>query len=378
MNRQIPIAKPSLGREEYEALKIPLETGWITQGPKVANFEQNFREYTRAKHSIAVTSCTTGLQLALTALGIGPGDEVILPAFTWVASANVVLHLGAKPIFVDVSPHTFNLDIAAVAEKLNKKTKAVMVVHLFGLCVDMDRLKKITGDIPIIEDAACAIGAQYKGKFAGTLGTLASFSFHPRKTITTGEGGMVTTNDDKLAEVCQQIRNHGAAISEEQRHQGPKPYLLPDFDLLGHNYRMTDLQGALGVVQMKRLPQLLADKKKYAHTYNSALKSLPWLRTPEFGPDYVHGYQAYVCYVDPAAAPTSRNNIMMALQKKGISSRPGTHSVPHLNYYRKTFGYSESDFINSFNCELNSIALPLHSQMSKDDLLYVVETLKGL
>ncbi len=251
MKRSIQISLPSTGEEEWQACREPLMSGWLTQGPQVAAFENAFAERHGVKHALATTSCTSGLHLILAAMGIGPGDEVILPAFTWVATANVVLYCGATPVFADVDRATNNIDPADIARKLSPRTRAVIVVHLFGLCADMDAIRAaVPANVKIIEDAACAAGASYKGTTAGALGDAAAFSFHPRKSITTGEGGMVTTDDDQLAEVANMLRNHGASISEEQRHNGPRPYLLPEFNLLGYNYRMTDLQGAVGLVQL--------------------------------------------------------------------------------------------------------------------------------
>ena len=217
-NRNIPISLPVTGEEEWQALKEPLTTGWLTSGPKVRAFEQAFAERHQVKHAIAVTSATTALHLALVALDIKPGDEVIVPAFTWVSTANVVLYQGAEVVFCDIDPKTFNLDPHQLKEKITPKTKAIMVVHLFGLCAQMDEIKAVAGDIPLIEDGACAAGSAYKNVPAGGLGLMGCFSFHPRKSITTGEGGMITTNDDELGERLQVLRNHGASISEEQRH----------------------------------------------------------------------------------------------------------------------------------------------------------------
>ena len=321
--RTIQISLPATGEEEWQAVREPLMTGWLTQGPKVAAFEKAFAERHQVKHALAATSCTTALHLILAAMDIGPGDEVIVPAFTWVATANVVLYCGATPVLADVDRSSFNLDPQDVARKVGPRTKAIIAVHLFGLCADIDAIRAAAPGIPIVEDAACAAGSGYRGKPAGALGTAAAFSFHPRKSITTGEGGMVTTDDGALAERCNQLRNHGASISEEQRHHGPRPYLLPEFNLLGFNYRMTDLQGAVGLVQLKRLDEFIDERQRWADFYRAELSAIPWLRMPSTPAGSRHGWQSFVCYVDPDRAPMPRNALMEKLQERGISTRPG-------------------------------------------------------
>lgn len=328
---------------------------------------------------MAVTSCTTGLHLALAAMGVGPGDEVIIPAFTWVATANVVLYCGATPIFVDVDPVNYNIDPAQVSAKVTDKTKAIIPVHLFGLCADVDAIKAaIPGHVAILEDAACAAGAKYKGNFAGGLGDVAAFSFHPRKSITTGEGGMVTTNRADLADMMGQLRNHGATISEEQRHHGPRPYILPDFNLLGFNYRMTDLQGAVGLVQLAKLESFIAERAKWAAWYSEQLADADWLHLPSEPVGGRHAWQAYVTYVDPDKAPMSRNEIMEALQEKGVSTRPGTHAVHMLNLYKDKYGFSPDDFPGARDCDRHTMAIPLHNRMSAEDYKYVVDAIKSM
>src|SRR5262245_24409381 len=269
--RRIQIAQPSMGEDELEALRGPLESGWLTQGPAVLAFERAFATRHGVSYALATTSCTTGLHLALAAIGIGPGDEVIVPAFTWIATANVVLYCGATPVLVDVSRETFNLDVDLVKSKVTPRTKAVIAVHLFGLCADIDRLRQtLPPNVTIVEDAACAAGAAYRGRSAGGLGQVAVFSFHPRKSITTGEGGMLTTNDPALAARAEILRNHGASASEEARHHGPKPYLLADFNVLGFNYRMSDLQGAVGAVQLTKLDRFIDERNHWASRYCEA------------------------------------------------------------------------------------------------------------
>jgi perosamine synthetase len=379
LRRSIQISLPATGEDEWQAVREPLLTGWLTQGPKVAAFEKAFAERHQVPHALATTSCTTALHLALATLGIGPGDEVIVPAFTWVATANVVLYSGATPVLADVDRTTFNIDAADVARKLTPRTKAVIPVHLFGLCADMAALEAVLPDnVAIVEDAACAAGGSYMGTPAGGLGTFAAFSFHPRKSITTGEGGMLTTRDARLASIADQLRNHGASISEEQRHHGPRPYLLAEFNLLGFNYRMTDLQGAVGLAQIAKLDRFIAERDKWAAYYRDRLAKLNWLRLPQVPQGSVHAWQAFVTYVDPERAPTSRNEIMERLQSKGVATRPGTHAVHMLGYYKDRFGYVADDLPGARDCDRYTMAIPLHNRMTAEDYSYVVDALTSL
>ena len=376
--RNIPISLPVTGEEEWQATREPLINGWLTSGPKVREFEQLFAERHQVKHAFAVTSATTALHLALVALEVGPGDEVIVPAFTWVSTANVVLYCGAKVVFADIDPLTFNIDPADLKKRITSKTKAIIPVHLFGLCADMDKIKEISGDIPLVEDGACAAGAAYKGTPAGALGTIGCFSFHPRKSVTTGEGGMITTNDDNLADLMGMLRNHGASISEEQRHHGAKPYMLPDFNLMGYNYRMTDLQGAVGVVQIKKLDKFIDQRQKWAEFYSSELKDVKWLRMPSQEAGFKHGWQSFVTFVDESKAPAKRNEIMELLQQQGISTRPGTHAVHMLNFYKEKYGLIAEDYPGAMAANNYSMAIPLHNRMSEEDFKYVVSVIKSL
>jgi perosamine synthetase len=374
--RRVPIALPSLGEEEWQAVREPIMSGWLTQGPKVAAFEKAFASRHAVSHALAVTSATTGLHLALAARGIGPGDEVIVPAFTWVATANVVLYCGATPVFADIDPATFNLDPADVARRLTPRTKAIVPVHLFGLCADMDAIRAmLPAGVFVLEDAACAAGALYKGRPAGALGDAGVFSFHPRKSITTGEGGMVTTNDADLAARAEILRNHGASISEEVRHNGPRPYLLPDFNLLGFNYRMTDIQAAIGSVQLAKLDRFIDERARGAAYYRQRLSALNWLRVPDEPVDGRHAWQAFVCWIDPERAPLPRNDLMEKLEARGIATRPGTHAVHMLGYYRDRFGIAESDFPGARDADRFSLAIPLHNRMSEADYAYVADAL---
>jgi dTDP-4-amino-4,6-dideoxygalactose transaminase len=376
--RIIPISLPVTGDEEWQALKEPLTSGWLTSGPKVRAFEHAFAERHQVKHAIAVTSATTALHLAMLALDIKKGDEVIVPAFTWVSSANVVLYQGAKVVFCDIDSNTFNLNPKKLREKINSKTKAIIVVHLFGLCAPMDEIKAITGDIPIVEDGACAVGSAYNNVYAGGLGTMGCFSFHPRKSITTGEGGMITTNDDKLASKIHILRNHGSSVSEEQRHNGPKPYILPDFNVLGYNYRMTDLQGAIGLVQLAKLNKFIKERSDFANFYKRELREVLWIRVPKFSDNYLHSWQSFVILIDESKSPFSRNRIMEKLQENGISTRPGTHAVHMLGYYSFKLKISPDDFPEAKTANDKSISLPIHNNLVKEDIEYIVHHIKNI
>jgi dTDP-4-amino-4,6-dideoxygalactose transaminase len=374
----IQISLPDTGVDEWNAIREPLVSGWLTQGPKVAAFEKAFAQRHEARHALATTSCTTALHLILAAMDIGPGDEVVVPAFTWVATANVVLYCGATPVLADVDPVTFNITAETVQKVLSPRTRAIIAVHLFGLCADVEAILAIAPGIPVLEDAACAAGSAIRGRNAGTLGLAGAFSFHPRKSITTGEGGMVTTEDDALAERMSVLRSHGASMSEEQRHAGPRPYLLPEFNLLGFNYRMTDLQGAVGLVQLAKMDRFIDERARWAAWYHEELAGVPWLRLPRAPEGSRHGWQSFVCWVDPARAPRPRNELMGLLQEQGIATRPGTHAVHMLGLYRQRYGLRAEDFPNAAACDANTMAIPLHNRMVPADYQRVAEALRSL
>jgi len=376
--RVIPISLPSMGQEEWEATKEPIFTGWITQGPKVAEFEKLFAQRHNVKHALAVSNCTTALHLALVALGIKEGDEVLVPAFTWVSTANAIVYCNATPVFVDIDIRTFNVDTNKIKEKITDRTKAIIPVHLFGLCANIDEIKKVAPNLKIVEDGACAAGAGIGDRPAGSLGDIGCFSFHPRKSVTTGEGGMLTTNNDELAAKLNMLRNHGASISEEQRHKGPKPYILPEFDMVGYNYRMTDIQGAVGVVQIKKLDKFIDERQQWADYFTKELSGIPWLKAPFIPESYKHGWQSYVLFVDENKAPIKRNDLMEYLQQNGISTRPGTHAVHMLGFYAKNYNIKPSDFPGAYAANEFSMSIPLHNKMVKEDYEYIVNILKAI
>lgn len=386
----VPIARAQLTPTDVSSVLEPLNDGWLVQGPRVREFESKWSKFTSIENSIAVTSCTTGLHMALTALGVGPGDEVIVPAFTWISSANVVEHTGAEVVFCDVNLDTFNIDLTDAASKISAKTKAIIPVHLFGLAADMDEVMDLASshDLFVIEDAACGFGAKYKGRHVGSFGDAGCFSFHPRKAITTGEGGMITTNSPHLSALLKKLRDHGADISDLQRHSGPRPYLLPDFSEAGFNFRMTDIQGALGSAQMDRAEEIVLERQALASRYREAFKDLSWLRTPGEHKDFEHGYQSFACLFEPSEVYEAvrrrdtrsiekisgqRDKWMDSLQADGVSTRPATHAVHMLDFYRRKYGHAPEDFIGAYASYRCSISLPLFHGMLRAEQDFVIE-----
>jgi perosamine synthetase len=348
---RIQIARPATGEEEWQAARAPLEDGWLTQGPRVAEFERAFAARHGTAHAVAASSGTTALHLALAALGVGPGDEVVVPSFTWVATANAVVSCGARPVLCDVDPRTYNIDPARLAETIGPKTRAIVPVHLFGLPADLDAVAAAARGLPLVEDAACAAGAAWRGRPVGSIGAAGVFSFHPRKTITTGEGGMVTTNDAALAERAARLRNHGA----------------PDFAEVGFNSRLTDVQAAIGLVQLRKLDAFVDERAAIVATYRRELAGVAWLTTPGETPHARHGWQAFVCMVEP---PVSRDDVIRALAARGIETRPGTHAIHLLPAHRG------DDLPGARACHERSIALPLHNRLTEGDVARVIEAVR--
>ncbi len=384
---RIPITKPFFGMEEERAVKEPLATGWVAQGPYTAEFERRFADYMRNEHAVATSSCTTALHLAVAALGLKRGDEVIVPAFTWVATPNVVEYSGATPIFCDVDLRTFNLDTSLLEGLVTERTVGMLPVHMFGLCADMDATMAVARrrGLWVVEDAACAFGARSGDCCAGSFGDAGCFSFHPRKSITTGEGGMLTTGDPGVADLARALRDHGASRSDLSRHEGGDGFLLPHYDHLGYNYRLTDIQAALGCAQLDRADWILSERRRRAERYDELLADLEWLRTPMVPETDVHGYQAYVCLFAPEE-PTlenandlhdRRNRLMAALERKGIATRQGTHAPVLTGYYSNKYGFRAEHFPKAFLAERLSLTLPLYPQMTDDEQDRVVLALRG-
>ncbi len=381
-NLKVPIARTKLTQKEFDIITKPLKSGWVVQGPYVKNFENSFSKFTEAEYSVAVTSCTTALQLSLSALGFGVGDEAIIPAFTWISTANVIEHLGGKVVFCDINLNTFNINVDEIEELITPRTKVIIPVHLFGLSSEMDKINKIAKKhrLHVVEDAACGFGAKYKNQHVGTFGDMGCFSFHPRKAITTGEGGMIITSNNDSVKLLRSMRDHGAKVSDFERHSGTKPYSLPEFPYAGYNFRMTDIQASIGSSQMDRADEILSERYELAQRYSDLLGKLDFFQLPYEGPDYKHGFQSYACLFDLnsisvesiSKVNTKRNMFMERLDSLGIATRPATHAVHMLEYYREKYKISPEDYPNSFIANEASISFPLFNGMTQDEFSYVI------
>lgn len=396
----IPITKPYIGQEETEAVKKVLESGWLVQGAKVREFEQRIAEHEQVKYCCATTSCTTALQLAMIAEGMGTGMDVLVPSFTFIATANAVSSTGAVPILMDICADTFNLDIDK-AEKyieenyifqshhwINKQSGnilwGIVPVHQFGLCANIPQINKVARKyfLKVVEDAACALGSKINHTHIGSFGNTACISFHPRKSITTGEGGMILTNNEEIYCRALELRNHGSSVNSDVRHKN-KGYLLPEYTSAGFNYRMTDIQGAIGCEQVRKLDYILQKRREKADIYQSLLSDKnPVIKTPFVPEGYYHTYQSYVCLLDFQGRSDinaeKRNYIMDELEKLGITTRQGTHAVHKLDYYKKRFGYKNADLPVADYCDSLTVSLPVFVELSYNEQTWIANNLLNL
>lgn len=372
----INIAEPKFGVEEIELVQKCLDSKWVTQGPFVAEFEKLFGEFHQSKFSLATTSCTAALHLAGLALELKQGDEVLVPAFTWVTSAHCAEYAGAKAVFVDVDLETYNIDPKAIEAAITPRTKAIVAVHLFGLPAPMDELIEIAKrhSLSIIEDGACATGTIYRGHPVGSIGDIGCFSFHPRKVITTGEGGMMTTNNPDLADKLRSLRNHGSTgLPAGMSHA--QAYAMSTFNMLGFNLRLSDIQAAVGVAQMARVEALLAERRACARRYDDLLSNIEELALPDVPAWATHSYQSYVIRLKNGSKE-NRNAIMDHLTSKGIQTRPGTHAVHRLGYYADKYQIKPEAFPNACVAEDMTITLPIFPDMTEDQAKMIVAELK--
>jgi dTDP-4-amino-4,6-dideoxygalactose transaminase len=368
---QVAFARPMFYGGEAEALAEVVASGWVSQGPRVQAFEAAFAERVGAEHAIATTNCTTALHLALYTAGVGPGDEVIVPSLSFIATANAAWYCGATPVFADIDPRTYNLDPRSAEQAITPRTKAIMPVHQMGLPADMDAFAELAErhGLVLIEDAACAVGSSYKGRPIGSLGNTACFSLHPRKVITTGEGGMITTDDAALADRLRKLRQHAMDLSDLARHSA-RDVVFESYPERGWNTRMTDLQAALGLCQIAALDEILEERARQAQRYGDALAQLPYLEAP-FEPEYaVRTWQAYPVWVDPSG-PVGRTELMRALLRDGVSTRRGIMAIHHEAPYADTGALLP----HSDAAAANVVLLPLFPGLTDEEQDYVTDRL---
>ena len=353
-----------------------LRSGWVSQGPRVAEFESAFAEYVGARCAVAVSSCTTALHLALLAVGIEPGDEVLCPSLSFIATANAIMHAGALPVFVDVDGATYNIDPNCIERAITPRTRAILLVHQVGLPAALDEICEIARRhrLMVIEDAACAVGAEYHGQRIGLPhAAVACFSFHPRKVLTTGEGGMITTADEALVGRMRRLRQHGMAVSDLVRH-GSSKVMIESYDEVGFNYRMTDLQAALGCVQLRRLDEMLAKRRALAQRYTERLEKVPWLDPPHEPAGLRHSYQSYMVRL-ASDAPISRDDLMQGLLDRGVATRRGIMAIHREAPYRGDW----DRVLPITNAVTDStMILPLYHEMTQDEQDYVIECVEQI
>jgi perosamine synthetase len=388
----IPMSSPDLTRAEIEAVEAVLETPYLSLGPQLAEFEQRFAAYIGSRYAAAVSSGTAGLHLAIIATGIGQGDLVITTPFSFIASANCILYERAIPVFVDIEPDSLNIDpdqVATAAQEIerggptserwlppnlrqrnwsrgNGRLKAILPIHAFGQPADMDSIRAVAQrhELTIIEDACEAIGAQYKGRQAGTLGDVAVFAFYPNKQMTTGEGGMIVTNNEGWANLFYSLRNQGRDVFNAWL----------DHSRLGYNYRLDELSAALGLAQLIRIEELLAKRARVAGWYNDRLKIIPGVETPRLTPTTSH--ISWFVYVIRLALDIDRDTVMMRLTERGIPSRPYFSPIHLQTFYRQRFGYQVGDFPVTEKIARSTLALPFFNNMSEDQVEKVCLTLQ--
>lgn len=368
------MARPWFSEEEEAILAETLRSGWVAQGPRVRAFEEAVAQYVHAPYAVAANSCASALEIALEILGVGPGDEVILPSFTFVATANVVVHRGARPVFAEIDSKTYNLDPAAVEKAVTSRTKALLPVDQVGMPADLEPLHALARKkgIEILEDAACALGSAYQGKRIGSISEITCFSFHPRKLITTGEGGMLVTLRKDFEAKARSLVSHGASISDLTRHQS-RQILFEEYRVFGHNFRMSDLQAAVGLIQMKKLEEILAKKRILAERYHQAFSSVEEVVPPREPASLRSNYQSYLLRVLPKARK-SRDEVMAELLRKGISTRRGIMAVHLEPAYRERFG--EIRLPETERAFHETMILPLFVQMTEEEQDHVIEALK--
>ena len=375
--KNIPVARPEFGREEEQAVAATLRTGWVSQGPRVAEFEKQFSAYVGVEHAVAVSSCATALHLAMLTAGIGAGDEVICPSLSFIATANCIRYVGGRPVFVDVDPSTYNTDPERLEAAITPRTKAILAVHQVGLPSPMDEISRIAKKhgLLVMEDAAPAAGAEYRGEKIGKPHSwMACFSFDGRKPLCCGEGGMITTNDAELAGRLRRLRTQAMTVSDLARHSS-RNVVSETYPEVGYNYRMTDIQGSIGLVQLSRLDGFIEKRRYFAHRYTAAFAKLGWLSGPGEPADCKHNFQSYIARVE-RNAPLTRDQLMQALLERGISTRAGIMAIHRELPYQDP---AWNDLLPESNkARDETLILPLYTTMSDDEHDYVIQAIEEI
>jgi len=364
--KKYPIAKPYIAKKEEQYVLEVLRSGILSIGPKVEAFEKKFAKFAGVKYACAVSSGTAGLHLTMIVAGIKPGDEVITSPFSFVASANAILYVGAKPVFVDINPVTYNMDPAKIEEKITKKTKAILVVHIFGQATDMDLIIKLAKKykLKVIEDACESIGATHKGKRVGTFGESGVFAFYPNKQMTAGEGGMIVTDNEKLDKLFRSLRNQGRSENRQWL----------DHERLGYNYRLDEMSAAVGLAQLEKIDFLIKERQKIAGWYNKFLSKYPELiQIPKTAKGNKHTWFLYAALINNTRI--NRDSIIKKLAVQGITAKPYFPSIHLFSFYRQKFGYKTGDFPISENVSNRALALPFYIGLKELDIKYIYENL---
>jgi dTDP-4-amino-4,6-dideoxygalactose transaminase len=374
--KSVPFHIPSIGKEEIRAVVETLESGWITTGPKTKNFEEAFARHIGVRHAIAVNSCTAGLHLSLDAIGLKEGDEVLVPTLTFTATAEVVTYFKAKPVLVDVDPVHFNLSVADAERKITSKTRCIIPVHFAGHACPMDSILALAKakNLSVIEDAAHAIPAKYKGRNIGTLSPMTAFSFYATKTLATGEGGMVTTDDDALADRVRMMRLHGMSRDAWKRYRADGNWRYEILEA-GYKCNLTDIQAALGLVQLARCKEMWRSRARIAQKYTHALALMEAYHALPVASDVQHAWHLYVILVDPSKLRIHRDQVIEELRERGIGT--AVHFIPlHLHrYYREKWGYRTGEFPIAEEYFDRCISLPIYPGMTEEDINQVIEGL---
>lgn len=371
----IHIAKPYLTKDEAQSAYDTILTGWITQGPRVAEFEEKFATYCGSKYAVALSNCTTALHLAMIVAGIKEGDEVICPSMSYIATANSVKYVGAIPVFAEVSPSDFNICPIDAEKKITNKTKAILIVHQIGMPANIDAFKALCDkyNLKLIEDAACAAGSAYKEHKIGYHSDLVCFSFHPRKVITTGDGGMITTNNEEYYHRIKLLRQHGMSVNDRVRHES-KTVIFEDHVEVGYNYRMTDIQAAVGIQQLAKLDWIVEERRKIAFYYLDKLKDINWITLPYEPENCYSNYQSF-CLTIKDNAPINRNDLMQKFLDEGIATRRGVMTAHRETAYKNTGNYY---LPISEKLHDTTIVIPLYVPMYMADVDSVIDVLKSI